>query len=117
MLKFLNCIFALSILVATQNHAHQVNLALQPKASKLITNHFASTLTASCVIKTATANNKIVVSVLENKGRINGRGLSKGQARAIKIHNNQTISVSADPGAQVNLYNLGAGAVNASCTT
>ncbi len=118
MLKIFNRIFFVIItLVATQTYAHKVDLKLMPKTSKLITNHYASTLTANCIIQTKESKNKILVSVVENKGRINGKRLSKGQATSITVHNNQSISVSADAGAQVNLLNLGVDSVNAICYT
>lgn len=103
-------------LITFQVQAQQVSLNLMPKASKLITNHYAWTLNANCTIQ-AQQNNKIRVSVLQNKGTVNGRNLSKGQATSLTVHNNQSISVSAEPGARVNLRNMGSAPIHASCST
>lgn len=103
-------------LFSFQSYAQQVNLKLTPKASKLITNHYAWTLNATCKIQ-ANQPNKIRVSIIQNTGKVNGRALSQGQATSMIVRNNQNISVSAEPGAKVNLINLGEDTVQASCST
>lgn len=110
-------LFALFAMVVTQVYAQQVNLKLNPKASKVVTNHYSWTLEANCTIQANQAKNKILVSVLKNKGRVNGRNLANGQATSLVVHNNDNISVSAEPGAQVNLLNLGTSPVQAVCST
>lgn len=101
-------------LVTPKVYAHQVNLKLAPKSSKVVTNHFGWTLNANCTIQ-AKSQNKIRFSVMDNKGTVNGSSLSSGQAKSVVVHNNDSISVSAEPGTTVTLENLGEDPVQATC--
>jgi hypothetical protein len=89
---------------------------LSPHETKSLTNYALWTLNSKCTIKGTKASNKILVSVLENNCRVNGRSLSKGQATSVTIKNHENISVSAEAGASVNLVNLGSDSVEAVCT-
>lgn len=109
-------VVTLIVSLSSQAYAHQMSLRLNPKMSKVVTNNYAWTLEANCTIQAQKAKNKILVSVLKNKGRVNGRSLANGQATSVYVNNNDSISVSAEPGATVNIKNLGTGSILASCS-
>lgn len=90
-------------------------IKLSSKESKSLTNHTLWTLNATCNIQSSKANSKILVSVVENNCKVNGKKLSKGQATSVTVKNNATISVSAEPGTTVSLVNMGTESVEAVC--
>ncbi len=100
--------------LSSQAYAQHV-IKLNPKESKSLTNHSLWTLNATCNIQGT--KSKILVSVEENKGQVNGRNLAKGQATSVNVKNNDSISVSAEPGTTVTLINLGDDSVEAVCMT
>lgn len=102
------------VLMSSQAYAHTIKLS--PQESKSLTNHGLWTLNATCNIHGSQTSNKILVSVVENKCKVNGRNLSKGQTTSITIKNNQNISVSAEPGTTVNLVNASGDSVQAVCS-
>ena len=63
------------------------------------------------------SQNKIVVSVLDHKGAVNGRNLSIGQVMSVVVHDHDTIAVSAEAGTRVTLQNMGTDPIQASCST
>lgn len=111
-------IIALSIITfaTPKAYAQQMNLQLPPNGSKVMTNHFSWTLSANCVIKTK-AKHKIRFSVQDNNCVVNGKNLTIGQATSMVVANDDSISVSAEPGTQVTLQNMGADPVQATCST
>jgi len=115
--SYLSAIVLTIFVFATSNaYAQQISLNLAPNASKVVTNHYGWTLSATCTIQTKAAN-KIRVSVLDNKGAVNGKKLSAGQATSVLVHNHDSIVVSAEAGTQVTLQNLSNDPVQASCAT
>jgi hypothetical protein len=104
-------VFSFSQVYAQQ----QVNFRLEPRVSKVVTNHYPRPLNAQCTIQAMQAKNKILISVLRNRGTVNGKELYQGQAAAVNVDNNGNISVSADPGTMVTLINLGRTPVQAFC--
>lgn len=90
------------------------SIHLAPQEAKQMTNHGLWTLNATCTIQEGTG--KIKVLVLKNKGTVNGRQLSSGQATYITVADNSSISVSAESGTQINLINLGSKHVHAVCS-
>lgn len=117
MRHYLMAIILVSTVVASSNgYAQQINLNLAPNASKTVTNHFGWTLDATCTVTTKSTN-KIRVSVLENKGIVNGKNLATGQATSVVVKDHDAISVSVEPGTRVTLQNLSGDTVQASCAT
>ncbi len=117
MYNYLNIIaFSIMLLATPKVYAQQMSLQLAPNGSRVMTNHFAWTLSATCIIKTK-SKNKIRLSVLDNKGAVNGKNLVIGQATSMVVQNQDSISVSAEPGAKITLQNLGADSVQATCST
>ena len=106
----------LAIFMCSNAHAQHMDVNLAPNASKVITNHTLWTLNATCTIQTK-AQNKIVVSVLDHKGAVNGRNLSIGQVMSVVVHDHDTIAVSAEAGTRVTLQNMGTDPIQASCST
>ena len=106
-------VFAL-IIMNSPAYAQKV-IKLSPKESKSLTNNYLWTINATCNIQGSKISSKILVSVEENKGQVNGKNLSKGQATSVNVKTNDHISVSAEPGAVVTLINLGEESVQAVC--
>lgn len=113
MLRSILLILLTFTLMVSQAFAHVIKLS--PKESKSLTNHYAWTVNATCNIQGAVTKGNLLVSVVENKGKINGKNLSKGQATSIRLHDHSSISVSAEPGTTVNLVNQGNDPVEADC--
>lgn len=110
------CLITMIIFVLTSSQViAQQTIKLNPKESKQLTNHLLWTLNATCNIQGGPASNTIRVSVTENKGSVNGKNLSKGQATSVTVKSHDSIAVSAEPGTTVNLRNLGTGTVEAVC--
>ncbi|MCP0912855.1 MULTISPECIES: S-Ena type endospore appendage [Legionella] len=116
MRKMFNALLLVLIgFMSAQAYAQKV-IKLAPKESRSLTNHYAWTLNATCNIQGSESKGKIRVSILSNKGKINGQHLSQGQARSLTVKNNDNISVSAEPGTKVHLINLGKTPVQAICS-
>lgn len=106
----------LAVFMSSNAHAQHMNVNLAPNASKIITNHAPWTLNATCTIQSKTQN-KMVVSVLDHNGSVNGRNLSTGQAMSVVVHPHDSIAVSAEAGTRVTLQNMGTDPIQASCST
>jgi hypothetical protein len=106
----------LTVFMTSNAHAQHVDLKLAPNASKEIANPYLWTLNATCKIQCKTPN-KIVVSMLDHKGVVNGRNLSTGQAMSVVVHDQDSIAVSAEPGTRVMLQNTSGDPIQASCST
>ena len=104
------------ILLSSSAYA-QKTINLGPNESKSLTNHLLWTLNATCNIQGTKTKGKILVSIVEKTGRVNGKNLAKGQATSVNVKNNDSIAVSAESGATVNLVNLGTDSVQAVCYT
>lgn len=113
MKKYIMIVAAL-FLTSSLAYAQQT-IKLSPHQSKSLTNSLLWTLKASCNIQGGKNGNKIQVSVLEKSGSVNGKNLSKGHAASVKVKNNETLSVSAESGATVNIVNLGSDTLLATC--
>ena len=118
MTKFLHLSVIILIgFLSSQSHA-QKTITLNPNETKLLTNNALWTLNATCTIQGKNqVKSKIRISVLKNKGSVNGKSLSTGQATSVTVKNNSSISVSAESGTQINLINLGAEGLQAVCNT
>ncbi|WP_133127862.1 hypothetical protein [Legionella nagasakiensis] len=112
---FRSAVFVLVCLFTIHAYAQKM-IKLAPKESKSLTNHYAWTLNATCNVQNDNTKSKIRVSILNNKGKVNGRNLSQGQATFLMLKNNDQISVSAEPGTRVYLVNVGASPVQATCS-
>lgn len=109
--------FTITAFILLPAHAQQVNLKLAPHGSKLIENNYLWALNATCTIQCNPLKNRITVRIVKNKGTVNGKRLSIGQVTSLNVHNHDSISVSAEPGAKVSIVNVGADSVQATCST
>lgn len=118
MTKYLHLSIVLIIgFLGSQAHA-QKTLKLSPNETKLLANNTLWTINATCTIQgTKKTHSKIRISVLKNKGTINGKNLSNGHATTVTVKNNSSIAVSAEAGTQINLINLGNEGLQAVCNT
>ena len=116
MLKSCVVVIFVLILMSSPTYADKT-IQLGPNETKSLTNTYLWTINATCNIHGSETKSKIIVSVVENKGRVNGKNLSKGQATSVNVKNNDNISVSAEPGAIVTLINMGDDSVQAVCST
>jgi len=105
------------LLLPFQVSAQTVNLKLAPKQSKVIANNYMWTINATCTIQTNDSKKTILVNAVKNKSQVNGKNLNSGQKTSLSVQNNDSLTVSAEPGAQVTILNLGADEVKASCST
>lgn len=103
--------------LCSQVHA-QKTISLSPNETKSLSNGSPFTINATCTIQgTSNTKSKIRISVLKNKGAVNGRHLGTGQATSIIVKNNSSIAVSAEAGTEINLINLGNVGLQAVCST
>ena len=118
MAKYINLsIFLLIGFLCSQGHA-QKTIKLSPNETKLLTNNTLWTVNATCTIQGSNqTHSKIRISVLKNKGTINGKNVTTGHATMVTVKNNSNISVSAESGTQINLINLGREGLQAVCNT
>lgn len=107
---------SIMLLTTSKVYAQQMSLQLAAKGSTVMTNHFGWALSANCIIKTK-SKNKIRLSVLNNKGAVNGKQMATGQATSMVVQDQDSISVSAEPGTSIGLRNLGNDPVQATCST
>lgn len=112
------CITGLVALVLMSAPAFaQKVIRLSPKESKSLTNSTLWTLNATCNIQTKQDKHVILVSMVENKGEVNGKSLSKGQSTSVNVKSNDNISVSAEPGSTVKIVNMSKDSVEADCNS
>ena len=114
MLKTVRTALFAFALMSSQVYAGKV-ITLNSQESKSLTNHTLWTLNATCSIQGKHASNRILVSVLENNCKVNGKNLSKGETTSVTVKNHESIHVSAEPGTKVNLVNLSTESVEAVC--
>ncbi len=103
------------LLISFTVDAMSVNLA--PKQSKVLSNSTLWTINATCTIETNQPSEKILVNAIKNESHVNGQKLVSGQKKSIHVHNHESISVSAEPGAAVTIVNQGSNPIQATCST
>lgn len=108
-------LFFLACLLSTPLTSHGLDLKLAPKGSQVFENSYHMTVNATCKIQ-CHETDTIQIRMTTHQGSINGKSLSDGQTTSLSVHNNDSITVSAEPGAKVNLVNLGNGPVLANCS-
>lgn len=102
---------------STQLNAFKT-INLNPNETKLLANNSLWKVNATCTVQAKDKKkNKIRIQVLKNKGTVNGKNLSTGQATSVTVENNSNISVSAEAGTQIHLINLGKDGLKANCST
>lgn len=104
-------------LATTQIDAACLNLELAPKEHKVISNGTLWTIHATCQIQTSATKKTIQVGGLKSTSQVNGKSLSEGETTSMTVYDQKTIEVTAEPGAQVSITNMGADSVVAVCST
>jgi hypothetical protein len=93
-----------------------VDFSFPPNSPQVLTNAFFWTLTANCKVISEDESNDMYVRMLASTGKVNNMPLKKGDEMSIVVHSNDILSLLANPGAQVELTNLGEHTVKAACT-
>lgn len=119
MIKILGFSMLVSVaLIPFRAEAQSMNVDLAPKESKALSNPTPLTIHATCTIQThQPSGEKIVVNVVKSESNINGQTMHCGQRKSIHVHNHDSITVSAEPGAEVMIVNQGSDRIQASCST
>ncbi len=119
MLTRLNTLFLATSLFCTAQaaHAQNMNLHLQPKQDKVISNPTPWTIHATCQIHTESSKQTIKIKGDKNGGQVDGRELTVGQATSLTVYNEKTVEVTAEPGAQVTISNTSDEPLKAVCST
>lgn len=116
MIKALNTAILLSTVIVCHPAYAEKTIQLGPNQTKQFTNPLAWTVNATCNIQSNNTHARIRVQVVNNTGQVNGHHLNQGQATSISVKHNSTISLSAEPGTQVNLVNTGSEPIQAICS-
>jgi hypothetical protein len=119
MLSRLNTLFiATALICATPAlHAQNMNLDLQPKQDKVLKNSTLWTIHATCQIHGNESKKMIKIKGNTDGGQVNGKELNVGQATSLTVYNDKTVTVTAEPGAQVTIINMSNDPVQAVCST
>lgn len=96
--------------------AQDMNLQLNPKQNKVITNTTFWTIHATCQIHSNADSTTLRVNDVKNSSEINGKTLLAGQSTSMVVHDQKTIRVTAEPGAEVMITNLSQDQVDADCS-
>lgn len=111
-----NAFLALLVLLSSEAYGQSMMVKLAPNESRTISNHYLWTMNATCTIEANASVKKILIRVVKQNGKVNGRTLNTGQSTSVLVHDQDSLSVSADAGAEVNLQNLSHDAVKANCS-
>jgi len=100
------------------SQVHAKSITLSPHETKPFANNTFFVINAQCTVRSAKQwLNKIKISVLKNKGVINGKNVSTGNVTTVSLMNDATMNVSADSGMEINLTNLSDVALEVICNT
>lgn len=95
-----------------------IEYQLPPNDPQMFANTFFWKITATCTIHSdSDESSEILAEGMNKQGSINGIPLAKGDSRVLEVHPNDTLVLSADSGAKVNLTNLSQHLIVASCST
>lgn len=111
--------FYTTAIFATTQHALSPQLSMElefpPHEAQVFSNNFIWTINAHCQIHSQEENNPISAKALKKYGSVNGNKLSKDEVLFLDLKNNETLAISASPGASVELVNLGDTVIKAHC--
>lgn len=119
MLSRINTVFlgGALLLCSQAIQAQNMSLDLQPKQNKVLSNSTLWTIHATCQIKTSSGKKTIKIKGNKDGSQVNGKELSVGQATSLTIYSENTVEVTAEPGAQVTISNMSDEPVKAVCST
>ena len=101
---------------ALEGHCQEMTLELVPKEDKVFTNHSLTSIHASCKIHTYGHDAKLKVKSVNQSTHFDGRNIDAGKSTTVTVTDQKSIEVSAEPGAEVNIRNLGKDPVEAVCS-
>lgn len=87
-----------------------------PNQPQTISNFFIWSIDAHCIVSSESSDNELNITALSKKGKINDLPLSSGQSMKINVHPNDVLRIMAEPGAKVEITNLGQFLVKATCS-
>lgn len=100
------------------SQVHAKSITLSPHETRPFANNTLWVVNAQCTMHSSNeCANKIKISVLKNKGVINGKNVSTGHVTTVSLRNNATMDVSADSGMEINLTNLSNVELQVICNT
>lgn len=119
MLSRLHTLFVATALMCSASlvHAQNMNLDLQPKQDKVLSNSTLWTIHATCQIHGNTNKKTIKIKGNKDGGQVNGKILGVGKATSLTVYSDKTVQVTAEPGAQVTIINMSNDPVQAVCST
>lgn len=94
-----------------------VDYEFKPNHPETFSNVFFWTVKAACTISSESEENPIHVFMKRKSAIVNDIVLKEGTLLDVTVRSGDTLVITADRGAQVELTNLGTVVVNASCTT
>ncbi|MFJ1268285.1 hypothetical protein ACD661_06935 [Legionella lytica] len=100
-----------------QARAITVDYEFLPNQPLILANYMFWTINANCVITTENPSATLKVVAIAKKGKINDIPLAAGESIQVPVFNGETLRLSADSGARVEITNLEQLTVKASCTT
>ena len=110
---FTTQVFSTPTQVMPQGQA--VIYSLAPNTPLALQNPLTWTISFNCTITSSPINNSIDITVVNGSGTINGTRLSKNQSITWNESPGDVVKVVAEPGAKVQLINLGSQIVQAAC--
>jgi hypothetical protein len=87
----------------------------EPSQGKVLTNPFLWQLSMTCTLSTQADKNTLSAHMLKYSGIVNNHVLKEGEEVSIEIKNNDTLTISVEASAQVEITNHGASLVTADC--
>lgn len=79
-------------------------------------NYMFWAIDASCIIHTEDESDEFFVRALAKKGKINDKPMVAGESLFVTVHPGESLRLSADSGAKVEITNYGEHTVKATCT-
>ncbi|CAM4499011.1 MAG: hypothetical protein LEGION0403_FIIPPAGN_01757 [Legionella sp.] len=101
----------------SQARAVTVDYEFRPNQPLVLANYMFWTISANCMITTENSSAPLNVVAIAKKGKINDIPLTAGESMQVPVFNGETLRLSADSGARVEITNLSQMTVKASCTT
>ena len=93
-----------------------VDYVLPVNEPQLISNPFLWTIKAVCTIKSDDNDNFLSFKVTRKTGTLNGTKFSAGDSMKLSLHANEKIVITAVPGAEVELINVGTKLIRTECS-
>lgn len=93
----------------------EINYTLEANTPLILSNPYLWTINATCIIQNKEDNNFLAFKVINYQCSLNNKVLFAGESRTIRLHPNETLYISALPGSEVELLNIGKQAIITKC--